>query len=150
MHPHFGYETVLMGMAFPPTDAEAGTITGETIDRRGYEGDCSFLVTHGVVSGNPSAFTINAHVEETDDATNGPWTDVDLAADVADGADAITAMNDDSTTHGVESLRIKLENRMAYLRMVCVVTLTSGSSPAVPVAGFYMLAGARQYPITQP
>jgi hypothetical protein len=148
MHPHFGFESVLMGMAFPPTNAEAGTITGETIDRRGYEGDCSFLVTHGVVSGSPSAFTINAHVEESEDDST--WTDVDLAADVADGDDAITTMNDDSTTHGVESLRVKLENRMRYLRLNCVVTLTSGSSPAVPVAGFFMLAGARSLPVTQP
>lgn len=149
MHPHFGFETNKMGIAFAPNAGAAGTITGLAIDRLNYEGDLSLLIAHGVVTGDPSAFTINATMQESED--NSTWTDVDLAADVADGADAITEMSDDSSTYGVETLRVKLENRKRYLRAVCVVAFTGGSSPKVPVAGFYVLAGARTgIPVTQP
>jgi hypothetical protein len=149
MNPLFGFETVLMGQAFPPNAGAAGTITGITIDRIDYQGDLSVLVNHGVVTGSPTAFSVNAHVEESEDSST--WTDVDLAADIADGGDAITEMSDDSSTYGVETLRIKLENRKRYLRVVCVVAFTDGSSPKVPVAGFYTLSGCRRtIPVTQP
>lgn len=148
MDTRFGFEGVLMGMAFPPTNADASTITGVSIDRINYQGDLAILVSHGVVSGSPSAYTVNAHIEESENDST--WTDVDLAADVDDGADATTVMNDDSTTYGYETLRVKLENRKRYLRVVCVTTLTDGSSPKVPVAGFYILTGARELPVTQP
>ena len=148
MDTRFGFEGVLMGMAFPPTNAAAGTITGEAIDRINFQGDLVVLINHGVVSGSPSAYSVNAHVEESED--NSTWTDVDLAADVADGADAITEMSDDSTTYGNETLRIKLENRKRYLRVVCVAAFTDGSSPKVPVSGAYILTGARELPVTQP
>lgn len=148
MDTRFGYEGIQRGIAIVPTNAAAGTITGDAIERSGFQGDCTFTVMHGVVSGSPSAYTVNAHVEES--ADNSTWTDVDLAADVADGDDAIDEFNDDSTTEGIQTLRIKLENRMKYLRMVMVVGFTGGSSPKVPVAATFDLSGARELPVTQP
>jgi len=147
MDTRFGYEGILFGCAIPPKLAATGTLTSDGIDRSGYQGDAVFTVSHGVAVGRPSAFSVNAHVEESD-TYGSNYTDVDLAADVDEGDDAITEMNDDSSTYGIEVLRVKLENRKKYLRLVCVIVCTGGTG--IPVQSTYALTGARELPVTQP
>jgi hypothetical protein len=149
MNPKFGYETIKQQIAVIPILTGAATIYGPAIDRRGFEGDAVFTIIRGAATGSPTEFTVDCLIQESDVQASG-YTDVDAAADVDSGDDAIAQMDQDSDTSGIEVLRIKLENRKTFLRTKLVVTVTSGSSPKVPVAGVVSLSGAREFPVEQP
>jgi hypothetical protein len=149
MNPHFGAETVKQQIAIIPTLSGAATIYGPAIDRRGYEGEALFTILRGDATGTPTDFAIDVTIQESD-AQKSSYTDVDVAADVADGLDSIAQMDYDSVIYGVEVLRIKLENRKTWLRTKTVISFTAGTSPKVYIAGIVSLFGTREIPVTQP
>jgi hypothetical protein len=118
----------------PTNSAASATNKGGAIDRLGF----SSAVLHaqvGAAAGGPSAQSATFKIQESDTTTDGDF------ADVADAAlEAMTA--DDASGY----LDLNLQTLKRYIRVVCTVALTGGSTPTLPVAATVTLGGADTLP----
>lgn len=114
-------------------DSAAATINGAAIDRTGFlsgvlQGAC------GDATGAPTAQTVDAKVQESDDGATG-WADVAGAA--------IATLAADDTAGGVD---VDLSAAKTFVRVVATVGFTGGTSPTIPVAASLILGGADELP----
>ena len=130
------YDAVKSLVTVRPTNAAAGAQTAEAVDTMGYN-TAMVVIEVGAASGSPTAQTVDAKVQESDDGSTG-WTDVDGAA-----ITQITA-DDQSALIRVEGLGT---GRKRYLRVLATVGFTGGTSPAIPVTASIALGRAFNEPV---
>jgi hypothetical protein len=119
-----------------PQSSTGGTINGSGIDRLAHNFPLS-CVLHQIVggdSGSPSAISVQSTLQHSpDDST---WTN--YTPDGAASAAATAAVTTVNTGAGVA---VDLSGADRYLRVVTVVTLTGGTSPAALVAADLIFGG---------
>jgi len=116
-----------------PTDSAAATINGSAIDRQGFQ-SCVLMVMAGAASGGPTAQTVDAKLQESDNGTSG-WADVSGAA--------VTTVSADNSSAEVD---VDLATVKRYVRVVVTVGFTGGTSPTIPVASTVVLGGSDTLP----
>lgn len=118
-----------------PKAASSETINGASIDRLGYD-SCVLHVLTGAATGSPSAQTADFKIQDSADGT----TFADVSSETS-AIDQITADNTDG------ELDLDLSGLRRYIRVVCVVALTGGTSPTWPVAASVALGGSDTLPV---
>lgn len=116
-----------------PAAASAGTRTSAAIDRQGFN-SCVLVAVSGAVSGSPTAQTLDAKLQESDDQST--WSDVPGGA-IAQ----ITAAN------SIAEKDVNLRGRKRYIRVSETVGFTGGTSPTLGAASFVILGGADKEPV---
>jgi len=116
-----------------PTNSTGGTINGSAIDRTGFE-SCVLHAAAGAATGAPTAQSVTAKLQESADGSTG-WADITGAA--------ITAITADN---GAAEVDVDLSGVKQYIRVVVTVSLTGGTTPAIPVASAVALGGAVEVP----
>jgi hypothetical protein len=118
----------------PINSAASATNKGAAIDRLGFDSGVLHAMV-GAAAGGPSAQSAIFKLQESDTTTDGDFADVtgaSLAAMTADNASGY--------------LDINLQGFKRYIRVVCTVALTSGSTPTLPVAATITLGGGDSLP----
>lgn len=118
--------------------ASTGTVhNGVVLDRQLFN-TLIWLVQGGVVTGSPSAVTVDAKIQESDVDDGSGMTD---AAVGAFGGVAIVQQ-----TAGVFAVKLEVDYRKLkqFTRIVVTTVLTGGSSPTIPISvGTTVGAGER-------
>lgn len=136
MHPSAlnigAYVKNLLGIK--PQASAAATVNGATIDRLGY-GSCSVAGLTGASTGTPTTQSAAFKLQHGD------------AADASDMADLTGATGPTITAvdTGAEA-EFDLSAAKRYIRVVCVLTFSGGSSPTLLVASSVALGGATTKP----
>ena len=120
----------------PTNSAASAPTNGAALDRLGFDSAVAHCLI-GSAAGSPTGISATFKLQESDTTDNGDFADVTGAA-----LAAMTA-NDASGR-----LRLNLSGRKRYIRVVCAVALTAGSSPTLPIAASVQLGGARNLPAT--
>lgn len=120
----------------PTNSAASATTAGAAIDRLGFETAVIHCLA-GAVAGAPSAQSAIFKLQESDTTAAEDFADVTGAA--------LAAM---TTNNASGRLAVNLAARKRYIRIVCVVALTAGSSPTLPIAASGQLGGGRDLPAT--
>jgi hypothetical protein len=113
------------------------TVNGVEIDTLGLNADICLVARTGAASGSPSAQSATFKVQESDTSGSG-YTDITGWTTAA-----ITA---DSTSAKVDCPSAYIKKR--YLRIVATVSLTGGSSPALPVFAALLVKSAAGEPVS--
>lgn len=117
-----------------PTNATT-TVNGTGVDRLAY-GSATLFAAVGAASGSPSAQSVTYKLQDSaDDSTY---------ADISTETSALAAMTADNATG---QLDIDLTGLRQYVRVVATVSLTGGTSPAIPIAATLVLGGASVLPV---
>jgi hypothetical protein len=125
---------VKVEQAFKTTYAGAGAITGTGIDRQDYS-SCVFSIQCGDAVGSPTAQTVDGKLQEC--ATlGGTYTDVTGLTTAQLTGDEELATKD-----------VNLQPLQRFVRVVCTVALTAGSTPKLAVNGQIVFGGGRTDPI---
>lgn len=118
-----------------PVASAAATLNGSSIDRSGYH-SCVLFAQSGAATGSPTAQTLDAKIQDSDDGSTG-WADVTGAAITQN-----TAVNSSAK----KSVNLQAVKR--YTRVVATVAFTAGTSPTLGVSTAVVLGGARELPAT--
>jgi hypothetical protein len=118
----------------PTNSAASATNKGAAIDRLGYDSGVLHAMV-GAAAGTPSAQSATWKIQESDTTTDGDFVDVAGAA--------LAAMTTDNASGYID---LNLQGRKRYIRAVCTVALTSGSTPTLPVAATITLGGGDSLP----
>lgn len=120
-----------------PTNSAASAVNkGAAIDRRGYM-SATLHAMIGAAAGGPSAQSAIFKLQESDTDQDADFADITGAA--------LAAMTADNAEGEID---INLQARKRYIRVVCTVALTGGSTPTLPVAASLVLGGADALPAT--
>jgi hypothetical protein len=112
--------------AYAPQDSAAATITGDAIDRLGYD-SLEFSHRCGAASGTPDSYTVATKLQESDASGSG-------FADVS-GATATTLTADNtSAAKAIDARGLK-----RYVKLVTTVAFVNGTSPKVEAAAVVVL-----------
>lgn len=128
--------------AVPKAETPA-TVNGPAIDRMSIIGrqgymSCVLVGECGSATGTPSPQTYDVKLQHSAASGSG-YTD--FTDDQGNGA--LTQITADDTS---ERTNVDLSSAKRYIRVVRVVALTGGSSPALPCFDFVMLGGAQELP----
>jgi hypothetical protein len=134
MGPHNIGSIIKCQASIAPKNAAAGTTNGAAINRLDF-GSCVLHLACGPASGGPSAQTVDAKLQESEDGSTN-WTDITGAA--------VTQLTADNTESQVD---VNLLLVKKHIRAVVVNAFTGGSSPAIPTACTIVFGGARTEPI---
>lgn len=115
-------------------DTVPATINGPAIDRSGHD-SCVLQHQCGAASGSPTAQTADAKLQESADGSTG-WTDIT-------GAAAAQLVADDTSAE----VDVDLSGTKQFIRVVEVVALTAGTTPALDVAASVILGPTRELPV---
>lgn len=126
-------------IAIAPIDTTAATLTGVSIDRRGFA-DAVFSFQRGEDSGSPDDFSYTGKIQESDTTSNADFSDVSGAA--------ITTLTQDSEVNAISNLRVDLRDLKRYVRAVSVISFTNGSTPKLAVSVLCTLGVADVIPTT--
>lgn len=118
----------------PTNSAASATNKGAAIDRVGFL-SATMHAACGAAAGGPSAQSAIFKLQESDTDQDADFADIDDAA--------LAAMTADN---GEGKLDINLQMRKKYIRVVCTVALTGGSTPTLPVSACLILGGADTLP----
>lgn len=122
------------GLAIEPQNSVAAVVTGVEIDRKGYD---SVVIT-GLTGGASGSPTVQSCVFKVQSAatSGGSYSDVSGAT--------VTVSADSSAGE----INLDLRNVARYIKVVCTITFTGGSTPAIEVASSYSLGEAKEKPAT--
>ena len=124
--------------AFKASNASAGAINGAAIDRNDSSGgmalSCELHLACGDATGSPTAQSADLKLQESADGSTG-WADITGAA--------VTQLTGDDEQSRVS---VDLSGSKRYIRAVCTVAFTGGTTPAIPVAGVVALGGFANLP----
>lgn len=128
--------------AVRPQSASAGIINGSTIDRfaHGTALSCVLFQNVGVISGSPTASTVQATLQHSPDGST--WTN--YAPSNQNGAAQQTAVIAAGSSDS--NVAINLSSAYRFVRAVTVVGFTGGTTPAVLVAATLVLGGEQTLP----
>jgi hypothetical protein len=115
-----------------PQAAAAGSLTGASVDRDGFE-SCVLSVAAGVVTGAPSGLTIDCQVQHSADGAT-DWTNLGATIPTIVAASAESRVN------------VDLSTAFRYIRATSVITFTGGTSPGIPMHAAMILGGAKTLP----
>lgn len=118
----------------PTNSAASATNSGAAIDRLGYDSGVLHAMI-GAAAGGPSARAATWKIQESDTTTGADFVDVPGAA--------LATMTADNAAGYID---LNLQGRKRYIRAVCTVALTGGSTPALPVAATITLGGGDSLP----
>lgn len=118
----------------PTNSAASATNKGAAIDRLGFL-SAVIACAIGSAAGSPSAISATYKLQESDTTTDGDFTDVSGAA--------LAAMTANDSSGYIDA---NLQGLKRYIRVVCTVALTGGSTPTLPVAATVILGGADSLP----
>jgi hypothetical protein len=117
----------------PHSNSGSSSVNGPSIDRLDYASAVLF-VDVGATSGNPTSFTVDCKLQESDDGST--WADIT-------GASIATI----TTANTQKELNVDLRGRKRYIRAVLTASFSGGSSPTVLASAALVLGGANVYPI---
>ena len=117
----------------PPAEVSAGTRNGTAINRIGFD-SCVLVAQSGAASGGPSAFTLDAKLQDSADGATG-WADITGAA-----------VQQITTANGIARVNVSLPTARRFVRVVEAVTLTGGSGPKLGAACSLVLCGPDEIP----
>lgn len=133
--------------AIAPQAAGAGAVNGGGIDRLVAAGEfasCSVAALAGATSGSPTHWTATFKVQHSVAQGSG------FADYLPPGFSAVPTLviqdTDTNPTADAGALDLDLSGANQYVRVVCTVAFTGGSSPTVLVAAALILGGAQQEP----
>lgn len=118
----------------PTNSAASATNKGAAIDRLGFL-SAVIACAVGAAAGGPSAQSAIFKLQESDTTTDGDFVDV--------SGKALAAMTADNASGYID---VNLQGLKRYIRVVCTVALTGGSTPTLPVAATVILGGADSLP----
>ena len=130
------YEDVRVLASVLPQAKTAGALNGAAVDTEIYN-DGMVVVNVGAVTGTPSAFTVDAKVQESDNGTSG-WVDVAGASIVA-----VTAI-DKTAEIPLDPMRAAAKR---YVRVVITPAFTGGTAPTALVAANVLLGNPDRGPV---
>lgn len=116
-----------------------GATNGATIDKQALSEDFEealFVFQTGAASGSPSAVSVVAKIQESDNGSD--WDDVTDTEVVEAATKTIAAAST------ISSLAVRLRPLARYVRMVLTVTLTGGESPTLFIYGLALLGHPRR------
>ena len=116
-----------------PKNASSETINGAAIERTDFK-SCKLHAACGAASGSPTAQAVDSKLQQSVTGS-GAWTDITGAA--------VTQMIADD---GEEFVDVDLGGVENYIRVVTVILLTAGTTPAIAVAAEVTLGGAMELP----
>jgi hypothetical protein len=125
----------------PQSQSGAGTINGTGVDRlqaAGSFSSCAIAGLTGAVSGSPTAQSATFKLQ--DSADNSTFADY-----VPPGLSAAPTLVL-SAANAAGQVGIDLSGARQYVRVVCTVAFTGGSSPTLLVGAGLILGGAQQEP----
>lgn len=112
----------------------SATANGTAVDKQLLQYSEAILVLEsGAASGSPSAISVTAKLQESDD--NSTWTDVTDLTKVEAASKELTAAS------SVLTLAFRPKGLKRYVRAVVTSALTGGSSPTIYVAGVFFFYG---------
>lgn len=117
-------ENIKLMHAFSPRDSAAATITGDAIDRLGYN-SARVTLRVGAASGTPDSYTA-------------AWT---VAHSATSGGSYVTAYTGTTLTADDTSASkvCDLTGLNRYLKVIAVITFVNGTSPKIEAAGLVAL-----------
>lgn len=130
------------------TNEAAGTINGTGVDRmaqgsrEGFD-SCVLFGQCGAASGTPTTQAVDFKLQ--DSADNSSFADLSAAVQLESGTSSLTQQVADS---GSQQLNINLRPCRRYIRAVCTVAFTGGSTPKIPVSATLILGGSHHTPPT--
>jgi hypothetical protein len=113
----------------PINSAASATNKGDAIDRLGFN-SAVMAAAVGAAAGGPSARSAIFKVQQSDTTTDGDFVDVSGAA--------LAAMTADNASGYLD---LNIQGLKRYIRVVCTVALTGGTTPTIPVAATIILGG---------
>lgn len=119
--------------AVQPQNKDDGAVTGEEVDRQGFE-NCVVGFDSGAATGTPSAVAIVCKVQECAES-GGSF------ADIA----GMTVTIDDESQH--KPLNVALAGVKRYIKAIMTVTLTGGSTPTINVGAQIVLGNPKTVPV---
>ena len=138
-------QEIKTGLAIAPIDGTAATLTGAEIDAKGFESAVFTLMT-GVASGAPTAQSITWKVQDCA-TSGGSFADVSVTAkDGSTTTYAGTEIVGDGSAAQDEELNVNLMHLKRYVKIVAVLSFTSGSTPKQDVCVSYALGEAKINP----
>ncbi len=129
-------ESIKQVCALRPQALAAGNVNGPVIDRLGFE-DAVLIVSSGVVSGAPTAQTLDARIQHGNAADGSDMADVSGLV-----ITQITAANTD------RQLDIDLLPLKRYIRVVATAAFTGGTSPTIQASATIALGAAKEAPVS--
>lgn len=110
----------------------ASPIEGTAHDRTDYSSlvACAYV---GAATGAPSSFSIAFKLEHSDSPSANYTT--------------LAGTERTLTAAGLTEVDVNLRSAKRYVRAVATVTITGGSTPAVPIAVPLVMGGARELPV---
>lgn len=118
-----------------PQNSAAATVNGAAVDRLRYQ-SCVVVCMTGAATGSPTTQTLTFKVQDSADGTTG-WADLE---DVGGTVYSKVVSADDTVT----DLDVKLGGARQYIRVVCTVAFTGGTTPRNDVAAALVLAGVSE------
>lgn len=128
----------------PPAKAETpATVNGPAIDRMGIVSAQGYLscVLHGQCGSATGSPTAQSYIAKLQDSATSGGTYADFTDSEGNGAlTAITADDTDGRTN------IDLSSAKRFVRVVRIVALTAGTTPALPCSETVVFGGAGELP----
>ena len=126
-----------------PAARSAGAANGTGIDRQGFN-SCVLVGKTGAVTGAPSAQTADFKLQHSD-TQGGTYTDYTPSVPQPSPSGAVAQITAAST---IKKRSIDLKTAKRWIRAVCTVAFTGGTSPTLFTDSTIVLGGADTLPTT--